>query len=143
MIHFELVTLTGTKFAHEVYEVRLPTPDGEIGVFPNHMPLITIATPGIIFVRPKASTPDDLLEIFATNGGVIEISDNKVRVLVDEADKADDINEKEAQEAHERAKKLKTEAKDQLSLDEAQKLMDRTAVRLKVAELKKRRRKHY
>lgn len=143
MITFELVTLTGTKYSHEVYEVRLPTPDGEIGVFPNHMPLVTIATPGIILVRPKSNTPDDLMEVFATNGGVIEISDNKVRVLVDEADNAEDINEKEAQEAYERAKKLKQEAKDQLSLDEAQKLMDRTAVRLKVAELKKHRKKRY
>lgn len=142
MIRFELVTLDGIKFAHEVYEVRLPTPDGQIGVFPNHMPLVTIASPGIILVRPKQSTPDDLMEVFATNGGVIEITDNTVRVLVDEADHADDINEKEAQEAHERAQKMKAEATDQLSLDEAQSLVDRTAVRIKVAELKRRRRKH-
>lgn len=143
MLHFELVTLTGTKFAQEVYEVRLPTPDGEIGVFPEHMPLVTIATPGVILVRPKANTPDDLVEVFATNGGVIEIGANNVRVLVDEADNAKDINEKEAQEAYERAKQLKAEAKDQLSLDEAQKLMDRSAVRLKVAELKRHSKKHY
>ncbi len=142
MIRFELVTLDGTKFAHDVYEVRLPTPDGEIGVFLNHMALVTIASPGIILVRPKESTPDDLMEVFATNGGVIEIADNKVRVLVDEADHADDINEKEAQEAYERAQKIKGEAKDQISLDEAQSLMDRSAVRIKVAELKRRRRKH-
>ncbi len=142
MIRFELVTLDGIKFAHEVYEVRLPTPDGQIGVFPNHMPLVTVASPGIILVRPKESTPDDLMEVFATNGGVIEITDNTVRVLVDEADQADDINEKEAQEAHERAQKMKAEATDQLSLDEAQSLVDRTAVRIKVAELKRRRRKH-
>ncbi len=140
MIRFELVTLDGTKYSQDVYEVRLPTPDGEIGVFTDHMPLVTIATPGIILVRPKQSTPDDLEEVFATNGGVIEISDNVVRVLVDEADHAEDINEKEALEAHERALKLKSEARDQVSLEEAQSLVDRSAVRLRVAELKRHRR---
>lgn len=143
MIRFELVTLDGIKFAHEVYEVRLPTPDGEIGVFLNHMPLVSIASPGIIQIRPKANTPDDMVEVFATNGGVIEISDNTVRVLVDEADKAEEINEKEAQAAHERALKLKSEAKDQVSLEEAQSLVDRTAVRLKVTELKRHRKRRY
>ena len=140
MIRFELVTLDGTKYSQDVYEVRLPTPDGEIGVFTDHMPLVTIATPGIILVRPKQSSPDDLEEVFATNGGVIEFSDNVVRVLVDEADHAEDINEKEAQEAHERALKLKSEARDQVSLEEAQSLVDRSAVRLRVAELKRHRR---
>lgn len=143
MIRFELVTLDGIKFAHEVYEVRLPTPDGEIGVFPSHMPLVTIASPGIILIRAKKDTPDDLMEVFATNGGVIEISDNTVRVLVDAADKAEDISEKEAQEAHEKALKMKHEAKDQVSLDEAQNLVDRAAVRLKVADIKRHRKKRY
>jgi F-type H+-transporting ATPase subunit epsilon len=142
MIKFELVTLSGTKYSQEVYEVRLPTPDGEIGVFVNHMPLVSIASPGIIKVRPKQTTPDDLVELYATNGGVIEIMDNTIRVLVDEADHSDEINEAEAKKAHEHALKLKSEAKDQHSLSEAQDLLDRSAVRLKVAELKRHRRKH-
>lgn len=143
MVHFELVTLTGTKFAREVHEVRLPTPDGEIGVYTDHMPLVSVATPGIILVRPKDTTPDDQMDVFATNGGVIEIMDNKIRVLVDEADHADEISEKEAREAYERALKHKAEAKDQVSLDAAQGLMDRSAVRLRVAELKRHRKKRY
>ncbi len=143
MIQFELVTLTGTKYSQEVYEVRLPTPDGEIGVYTNHMPLVSIASPGVIQVRPKQNTPNDLMEIFATNGGVIEISNNTVRVLVDEADKPDEINEKEAEEAHQRALKLKAEAKDQVSLNEAQSLVDRAAVRIKVADIKRHRKRRY
>ena len=83
MITFELVTLDGAKFGEEVYEVVLPTADGYIAVFPNHMPLVSIASPGIISVRRKQGDPDTKLEYFATNGGVIEIADNKVRVLVD------------------------------------------------------------
>jgi F-type H+-transporting ATPase subunit epsilon len=143
VITFQLVTLDGTKVDQDVYEVLLPTPDGQIAVFTHHMPLVSIASPGVIKVRAKQNTPDDMMEIYATNGGVIEIINNTVRVLVDEADKAEEINEKKAQAAHARALKLKAEAKDQVSLDDAQAMVDRTAVRLKVAELKRHRKKRY
>jgi len=141
MIHFEVVTLDGVKFRQEVYEVQLPTKDGYIGVFEHHAPLVAASVPGIITIRHKAGEPDDLQELIATHGGVIEILDNTVRVLADEADLADEINEKEAQAAHERAVKLLAEAKDQVSLDHAQSLIDRSAVRLKLAGLKHRRRR--
>ena len=140
MIHFSLVTLSGTKFGDNVHEVVLPTPEGQIAVFPDHMPLVTIATPGIIKVRVKAGDPDAFMKVYATNGGIIEITDNKVRVLVDEADSSDEINEKEAEKAHQEALELHKSAKDQVSLDKAQSLLDRSAVRLKVAELKRRKR---
>jgi len=139
VLKFELVTLNGTKFSNEVHEVLLPTPEGQIAVFANHAPLISIASPGVIRVRVKAGDPDDFMEAYATNGGVIEVFEGVVRVLVDEADASDEINEQEAQKAHEEAKRLLAEARDQMSLDHAQQFLDRTAVRLKVAELKKRR----
>src|SRR3989344_3676605 len=138
MIRFELVTLDGTKFGEDVAEVTLPTPDGYIGVFTDHMPLISIASPGVISVRRSPRDPDSKLEHFATNGGVIEITDNVVRVLVDEADREHEINEAEAKKAFEQAQKLRSEAKNQVELNEAQKLIDRQAVRLHVATLRRR-----
>lgn len=141
MITFELVTLNGTKFSQEVNEVVLPTNDGYIAIFPDHMPLVSLAVPGVISVRKKTGDPDNRLEHFATNGGVIEIADNRVRVLVDEADQEDEINEAEAQKALEQAKNLIKEAKDTVSLEHAQQLVDRQAVRLQVAELRRRKRK--
>lgn len=141
MIKFQLVTLDGIKYDEEVYEVILPTLEGYIGVLPGHMPLVSVASAGVISVRKNASDPDDFMESFASNGGVIEISDNVLSVLVDEADHADDINEQEAQAALERARKLKTEAKDEISLEKAQSLIDRSSVRIQVAGLKRRHRK--
>lgn len=141
MIHFELVTLNGTKFSSEAHEVLLPTPDGIIAVFQHHMPLISLATPGIIRIRRKSGDPDDFMEAYATNGGVIEIADNTIRVLADEADEADEINEQEAAKAHQEALDLRRNAKDQVSLANAQAMLDRTAVRLKVAELKRHRKR--
>jgi F-type H+-transporting ATPase subunit epsilon len=141
MIHFQLVALSGTKFDDDVYEVVLPTLDGDIGVLQDHMPLVSVATTGAIMVRRNPRDSDREREYFATNGGVIEVSGNTLRVLVDEADHADNINEAEAEAAIERAKQMKAEAKDQVSLEHAQQLVDRHAVRLQVASLKRRHQK--
>lgn len=141
MIHFELVTLDGTKFAQEVYEVILPTPDGHIAVLPHHIPLVSLATPGVITIRHNQKDSDNKLEYFATNGGVIEVLDNVVRVLADAADREDEINEQEAQKAFERAQKMVKEAKTPVELSQAQSLMDRHTVRLRVAELRRRKRR--
>jgi len=138
VIHFQLVALSGAKYDGDVYEVVLPTLDGEIGVLQDHMPLVSVATTGVIMVRRDAKDADRDREFFAISGGVIEVSDNQLRVLVDEADHADDINEAEAEAAMERAKQLKAEATDEVSLEHAQQLVDRHAVRLQVAGLKRR-----
>src|SRR5262249_23635186 len=135
MIHFQLVALSGTKYDDDVYEVILPTLDGEIGVLQDHMPLVSVATTGAIAVRRDTKTSDADRDFFAISGGVIEVSDNTLRVLVDEADNADDINTAEAEAAHERALKMQTEAKDQVSLEHAQQMVDRQAVRLQVANI--------
>lgn len=138
MFHFTLVTLSGTKFDEDVYEVVLPTLDGQIGVLQHHMSLVSVATNGAIAVRRNPQDSDAKREYFATNGGVVEVSNNVLNLLVDEADNADEINEAEAQAAMERAQEMKAEAKDEVSLEHAQALVDRNAVRLQVAGLKRR-----
>lgn len=138
MIHFQLVSQTGVKFDDDVYEVILPTLDGEIGVLQDHMPLVSVATTGAVAVRRDSRDADSARDFFAISGGVVEVSDNNLRVLVDEADHADEINEAEAQKAFERAERMQAEAKDQVSLEHAQALVDRHAVRLQVAGLKRR-----
>ena len=140
MIHLQLVTLTGVKVDEDVAEVLLPTIDGQIGVLTDHMPLISVATDGMISVRKNAKDPDSQMENYASYGGVIEVSNNVIRVLVDEADNGNEINEAEAKKAYDLALKMKAEAKDEISLEQAQRLLDRQEVRLKVAELHKRRR---
>ena len=139
MIHLQLISLTGIKYDDEVYEVLLPTLDGYIGILPGHMPLISAAKRGVISIRRMPHDQDFQMEHFAVSGGVLEIEDNNLKVLVDEADHADDINESEALAAHQRALQLKSEAKDQVSLERAQELLDRSATRLQVANLKNRR----
>lgn len=140
-MNFQLVTLLGTKIDKDVYEVILPTAAGEIAVFPGHEPLVSVATPGVIAVRYDKGDADDKLDYYAISGGVIEVSPESLRVLVDEADSGDEIVETEAKAALERALKLKEGAKDQVELEKASALVDRHAVRLKVADLRRRHRR--
>ena len=139
MIHFTLYSLDGVKFDDQVYEVIIPTLDGIIGVLPGHMPLISVATDGVILVRRPAIERDDQRDNFAISGGTVQVENDQLRVLVDEADSADSLNEKEVQDAYERAKNLKANAKDLVSLQSAQAMMDRHAVRLQVAGMKRRK----
>ena len=134
----QLVTLTGTKVDEEVYEVILPTSAGEIAVFPGHEPLVSMAVPGVISVRRTKTEKDDDMDLFAISGGVIEVNQGLVRVLVDEADHGDDIIEAESQAALDRALKLRDSAKDAVELEKAHQLVDRHMVRLKVASLRRR-----
>ncbi len=142
MMNFRLVTMYGEKVNEEIYSVTLPTAEGEISVFPSHEPLVTIATDGVIAVRYNKEDDDSKLEYFAISGGVIEINQRSVRVLVDEADHGDEIIEAESKAALERALKMQSEATDQVELEKAHQLVDRHAVRLKVAELRRRRRRN-
>jgi F-type H+-transporting ATPase subunit epsilon len=136
----ELITLTGEKLSEEVYEVTLPTRAGEISVFPGHETLVTLATDGVLYVRRKKSDPDAAREVFALSGGVVQIDPQLVRILVDEAETADELVAQEIEDAMERAKKLRESAKDAVSISEAEALMNRATTRLKVANL--RRHKH-
>jgi F-type H+-transporting ATPase subunit epsilon len=140
-MNLELITLLGKKVDQEVYEVILPTADGEIAVFPGHEPLVSTAIPGAIAIRAKKGDDDSKLNYFAISGGVIEISPKHVRVLVDEAVDDDEIVEAETKAALDRAIKMRDNAKNQIELEKAHELVDRHTVRLKVAGLRRRHRR--
>lgn len=138
-MHLQLITLRGVSVDQEIYELMAPTSGGEISVFPGHEPIVTLAKPGALAVRYKKDDADNQLEYFAISGGIVEINPDFIRVLVDEADHGDDIIEAESKAALNRALKLRDEAKDQVELDKAHALIDRHTVRLRVAELRRRR----
>lgn len=137
----QLITLQGIKVDQDVYEAIMPTADGEIAVFPGHEPLVTIAVPGAIAVRYLKDDHDNKLDYFAISGGVIEVSQCAIKILVDEADSGEDIIEAESQAALERAMKLRDNATNQVELEKASQLVDRHQVRLKVAGLRRRHRR--
>lgn len=136
-MHVRLVTLSGIKFDDDANEVRIKTPDGAMVVLPHHEPLTAQTSPGPVTIIDKK----DEDEVFASYGGIIEVTGNDVRILLDEADYAADLIESEVKEALKAAEALKSKAKDAKELDEAQKIIDRQSVRLEVAQLRRRNRR--
>lgn len=140
MITLEIVTLRGVVLSTEAHEVSIPTPDGEISVFDNHAPLVTLIDPGVIKIRSNQNQKDTDRDIRATNGGIAEITSNRIRLLVDEAEMAEEISEEQAKEALARAEALAANAEDQVSLDKARAQINTQRARLNIAGLKRRNR---
>ncbi len=138
---FNLITLSGVKYSADAYSVQLPTASGLETILPNHEPLMSVLIPGVITIRRNQKDADSALEHYATYGGVVEVLGDKVQVLVDEADQGEEINEAEAEKARASAEALLKGASNQVELERAQSLVDRHAVRLQVAQLKRRNRR--
>jgi F-type H+-transporting ATPase subunit epsilon len=137
----QLITLSGIEYDQEAYSVVLPTAAGQITVLGDHEPLMSALVPGVIAIRKAAGDSEDKVEYYATYGGVVEITKEGPRVLVDEADTGDEISVAEAEKARAEADKLLANAKSRVELEHAQALVDRSAVRLQVADIKRRTRR--
>jgi F-type H+-transporting ATPase subunit epsilon len=102
------------------------------------MPLVSLAVPGLIAIRRNERDSNEKVQYFATDGGVIEILDNTVRILADEAVGAEEVQEEAAQKALEAAQEAFQSAKDRVSIDKAQAMVDRQRARLDLAKYKRR-----
>lgn len=138
MMHFQLVGAGGAKFDDEAYEVLVPTKAGTIGIFEDHMPLISAAQPGVLSVRKKQTDSDAAMEHFAINGGVIEVDGKTVSFVADDITTAEDINEREAEAALARAEDLVKNAGSQSEMHEAHRMLQHSSAQLHVARLKRR-----
>ncbi len=143
MIRLQLITLRGKYFDDDVYEAIVPTRAGDIAIYEGHAPLLSVAAPGLVAIRKNKQVKDDEREFTAIYGGTVEVLNNTIRVLVDEVETPDVINEAEAEKALRRAEELKEKAGDAVSLAEAQASIDRQEVRLQLAGLKKRSKRKY
>ena len=97
-LRLEIVTPESRAYSDDVEMVVLPAIEGEMGVYPQHVPLITAITPGELVIT-KGGTISHL----AVGEGFVEITGEKVSVLVDMALTAESIDEKAAEEAVKRA----------------------------------------
>lgn len=140
MVTLEIVTLTGLKFSQEVYEVMVPTQNGVIAIFKDHDDLISLVKPGILSYRKLQDTPETDLEHLAVSSGSVIVERNRVRLLVDEASYPQDIIEEEVTKAMTKAKESKSRATNSEDLNYAEQMLAWQQIKLKVAELKRRKR---
>jgi F-type H+-transporting ATPase subunit epsilon len=134
----QLITLSGKEYDDEAFSVVLPTAAGQITVLGDHEPLMSSLVPGVISIRKHPGDSEDKVEHYATYGGVVEINKDGPRVLVDEADMAEDIMQAETEKAYAHAQEMLSRAKSRVELEQAQAMVDRQAVRLQVADLRRR-----
>jgi F-type H+-transporting ATPase subunit epsilon len=135
-VDFSLITLAGTQYHDTVSEVLLRTSEGDAVIMPHHEPLTAVVLGGPLTIRSKSKKED----IFAIYGGILEIENNRVTLLADEADHIDSLVESNIAEALKLAEKLKNNAQTKSELQRANQIVDRHAIRLDVSRI--RRRKH-
>ncbi len=97
-LRLEIVTPEARAYSDDVEFVVLPAVEGEMGVYPQHIPLITQIKPGELVV-----TKDGKQIALAVGEGFVEITGEKVSVLVDMALQESEIDEKAVEEAIARA----------------------------------------
>jgi F-type H+-transporting ATPase subunit epsilon len=130
-LYLEVVTPTGVVVSGEVDIVVAPGSEGEFGVLPGHVAFLTGIVPGEL---RYASGPEK--GSLAVTTGFAEVSNNKVSVLVDAAEKSDAIDADRAKRAMERAKERLTLDRSRKDVDfmRAEAALRRAVARLKVAQ---------
>ncbi|MGI9115561.1 MAG: ATP synthase F1 subunit epsilon [Chthoniobacterales bacterium] len=97
-LRLEIVTPETTAYSEDVEMVTLPGSEGELGVYPNHVPLLTVLKPGELRVVKNGRASS-----LAVGEGFIEITPERVSVLTDVALEAERIDESAAEQAVARA----------------------------------------
>jgi F-type H+-transporting ATPase subunit epsilon len=131
-LRLEIVTPQATVFSEDVHMVTLPAIDGEMGVYPQHVRLITQIVPGEILV-----TVDGANRSFAVGEGLVEITADRVSIITDMAIAAEQINEALVEAARERAA---ARLRDKLSDEEVASVNASLTRSLAQLQVKRRRR---
>lgn len=131
-LKLEIVTPEGVTYSQNVEMVTLPGSEGEMGIYPNHVPLMTQVAAGEVAARR-----DGRDEYLAVGDGFVEITGERVAILTDMAIKAENIDEVKAEEARKRA-----EARLAEKLDDEEAALVSAALAHSLAQLKVKRRTH-
>src|SRR5258708_6681921 len=129
-LKLEIVTPDAKTYSEDVEMVTLPAAEGEMGIFPQHVPLMTQIVPGEIVVRK-----DGRDYFLAVGEGFVEITGERVAIMTDMAIRAENIDEAKAEEARHRA-----EARLAENVDDEESAMVSAALAHSLAQLKVKRR---
>ena len=132
-LKLEIVTPESKIYSEDVEMVTLPGSEGEAGIYPNHVPLMTQVQAGEIIVKRGGNE-----EIVAIGEGFAEVTGDHVAILTDNAANSDDIDEATAEEARTKAEQRLAESGD-ISEEEARALNQ--AILYSEAQIKAKRRK--
>jgi F-type H+-transporting ATPase subunit epsilon len=124
----EIVTPFGEVFTGEVDEITASGSEGEFGVLPDHVPFLTTLKIGMLSYRKGAE-----IGYFFVNQGYAEVGPDKVTVLADSAEKAEDIDVERARAALKRAEE-RLQRKEEIDEARATAALERALMRIQIAE---------
>jgi len=137
-IRLDIVTPEKIIYSDDVQTVVAPGIEGDLGILPNHTPLITTLRPGALMVRKDG---EDLH--LAILGGFLEVRPNRVIILADAAERHEEIDKEEAEEAKRQAAQRLSCKETNVDMASAEAQLRHALVRLKVVEKNTKREKSY
>ena len=132
-LKLEIVTPEAQAYSDNVEMVTLPGAEGEMGIYPQHVPLLTQIVPGELTIRKDGKD-----HFLAIGEGFVEITGERVAIMADMAVRAENIDEAKAEEARKRA-----EARLAEHLNDEEAAMVNAALAHSLAQLKVKRRQHH
>ncbi|HVJ49223.1 F0F1 ATP synthase subunit epsilon [Desulfitobacterium sp.] len=128
---FHVVSPEGNVLKEEIEFVILPGVNGELGILPNHAPLIAALDTGVIRYTIEGKKKN-----LAISGGFVEVSENKATVLADTAESGELIDLQRAQAAKERAEKRLAQRSPDIDIKRAEFALHRAIARINAADRK-------
>ncbi|MBI3592525.1 MAG: F0F1 ATP synthase subunit epsilon [Nitrospirae bacterium] len=129
-IRLDIVTPHGLVLSEDVDEIAATGTEGEFGVLPGHVPFITTLSIGMLILKDGSKT-----SYVFVNSGYAEVSPDKVVILADSAERAEDIDIDRAIAARNRAEERLRQA-DKIDFARATAALERASIRIQIAEKK-------
>jgi F-type H+-transporting ATPase subunit epsilon len=135
-IRLEIVTVERVVFSDEVDIVVVPGETGELSILPHHAPLMTTLSPGELIARKNNEE-----YCLAISGGFIEVRPDRIIVLADTAERAEEIDISRAEAAKKRAQEQLAHPASAVESAAAEAALRRALARIEVVDRRKRRKK--
>ena len=129
----EIVTAESEVYSGDVDLLVAPGREGQLGILPNHAPLLTQLEPGIMEIRSGGESVE-----MAVSGGFLEVLGNRVVILADTAERAEEIDIERAEIAMARAEERLASREADVDLERALQTVARSRVRLAAARRRRR-----
>jgi len=124
-----IVTPAGTRDEYNVKHIRAPGSEGDFGVLPGHLPLMTSLRIGAIYLDTVQGQ-----QVWSTSGGYVEVLGNCVTILAETAEKVDKIELERAEAARDRALGRISEKATDLDIARARLALNRAINRIKTVK---------
>lgn len=139
IMQVEVVSNERSIYSGQAEFVVVPTQNGELGIYPHHIPIMSLVRPGVLRLRVPGEQDEILV---AVSGGVLEVQPEKLTVLADVAVRSAEMDQARAEEAKKVAETSLANAQDGESMAKAQAALAAAIAELKALDYLRSRRNH-